>query len=743
MVKPFHCKIMKKIFVVLAILALGLTACNTDIEQPVETPVIEKGSAVYQVRIPASMGAETKAVAFDGTNAAVSTFAAGDKVYIYNETKGAMACDDQGNAIALTLTAGDITNDGKNCTLRGNLTFYKYENSTWNAVAVDGSDSYKLLYNLSDPDKYEPIYSCFWYIEQDGTAAGIADYAIATTTLTEDVGQLTPTSTVSFTNVQSMFRFQFINEASNPINVKHLVITSKNWAIAQGYYPFSPYYTCDFIPVTLTTPTTDYIYVALCINESIAAGDELSFTAVDADGKVYTGTKAAPASGFVNGKYYYNSSAIPLTHDASQDRIRPTIVWTNPSTPVEPDYGGIYNLSTADFDITLSGTSRNCFFDNTNSGTVRLNGIDATNYGQFLSSGDNLTVELLNGSANTIVSTNTNGTRCIGANTLKLCGNGTLTVTAKSAADCGIRGTTNYSTSNNDNATTTERDVTTQLAADGFIVTRSARTDNADGTYTWTYTVTPCTAVNIYTAVKDREGNYVAHHGDVISGWFYNNNKKIIIPDGATVILKDFDGASYDNFVVCQGNATVLLSGTNYLNSTSDYSALSCPSGKTLTIGGTGSLEAISSYAAGIGGGRYSGYQCGNIVITGGTITAYGGNGAGIGGGQTDAPCGNITINGGTIRAYGSRNCPGIGAGYNCSTCGSITINSGVQSITVQNDYYSADTYFIGGSKLATCGTVTIDGTTTFTFTTSTTQFKHFNSTLSADGNTWTLTKKP
>lgn len=37
---------------------------------------------------------------------------------------------------------------------------------------------------------------------------------------------------------------------------------------------------------------------------------------------------------------------------------------------------------------------------------------------------------------------------------------------------------------------TSERDVTSLLAAPGFTVTRSARTDNADGTHTWTYTVT-------------------------------------------------------------------------------------------------------------------------------------------------------------------------------------------------------------------------------------------------------------
>ena len=79
---------MKKIFFVIAILALGFTACNTDIEQPVETPVIEKGAAVYQVRIPASMGTDTKAVTFDNSTTpptAVSSFKTSDKINVYNQ----------------------------------------------------------------------------------------------------------------------------------------------------------------------------------------------------------------------------------------------------------------------------------------------------------------------------------------------------------------------------------------------------------------------------------------------------------------------------------------------------------------------------------------------------------------------------------------------------------------------------------------------------------------------------------
>ena len=407
-------------FITAAVTLGSLTACSSE-----DIMVVEKQTATqaptYTVCIPASMGedAETRAVTFNGTNKAVSTFAAGDKVYIYNETKGAMACDGEGNAIALTLTPSDISYDGKNCTLAGTLTFYKYENSTWNAVAVESSDSYKLLYNLNYPDTEYPINSYFGYCDQNGTAAGIADYAIATTTLTNDGGQLTPATTVSFSNIQSMFRFQFIDENSTPINVKHLIITSKKEAVAAIYFPIDVYYSCSSIPVTLTTPTTSYIYVALCIKESEADGDELTFKAIDADDKVYTGTKAAPSGGFINGKYYYNTSAITLAHDASQDRIRPTIVWTNPNASIEPNYKGEYSIYSENIDITLSGTSRNCRFHSEYSGTLRLNGLNATGNERFFTcSAPNLpfTVELQNGSENTIINPN----ECIQSKTLKL-----------------------------------------------------------------------------------------------------------------------------------------------------------------------------------------------------------------------------------------------------------------------------------------------------------------------------------
>ena len=462
-------------FITAAVTLSSFTACSN------EDMVVGLNATTYTVCIPASMdgGAETRAVTFDagGTEnpTAVSSFTISDQIYVYNETKGAMLTG------YLTPSAA-----GKTCTLTGSLT-----------GTIEANDNLVLLYNLSNYDSNNRNYCYFFYGEQNGTKEGVIDGAKATVTASVNNDNLT-TATAHFQNVQSMFRFKFVDENTNAINVKHLVITSKkNSAIVQKYSPYhsTTIYYCDVIPITLTTPTTNYIYVALCIKESVADGDELAFKAIDADGKVYTVTKAAPSGGFVNGKYYYNTSAIALTHDASQDITMPTIGWTNPSTSdVELDYNGQYKLSTPNFNITLSGTSSNCNFHNTSSGIVQFNGLNATNNGLFFYCGYDLTVGL-NGE-NTIVSTNE--AYCIYAKTLKLSGNGKLTVTAKNADYCGIYGLSNYKAENNNNpTTTTSLDVSDQLAANGHTVTRSARTDNDadnDGTpesYTWTYTVMP------------------------------------------------------------------------------------------------------------------------------------------------------------------------------------------------------------------------------------------------------------
>ena len=183
--------------------------------------------------------------------------------------------------------------------------------------------------------------------------------------------------------------------------------------------------------------------------------------------------------------------------------------------------------------------------------------------------------------------------------------------------------------------------------------------------------------------------NYEAKDGETLTGTLARN-VKISIANNATVTLKDVTINGTDDHndsyrwagITCVGSATINLEGTNTVKGFDDeYPGISVPSGKTLTIQGTGSLDASSNGSgAGIGGG-YD-IACGNIAINGGTITATGGDyAAGIGGGCYDI-CGNIRIEGGTVEATGGTSAAGIGGGYNNYTCGTITITSGVTKVT-------------------------------------------------------------
>jgi len=243
---------------------------------------------------------------------------------------------------------------------------------------------------------------------------------------------------------------------------------------------------------------------------------------------------------------------------------------------------------------------------------------------------------------------------------------------------------------------------------------------------------------------------YTAQNGETLTGTL-DSNVKISIADGATVILHNvnINGTNDSNYewagITCEGDATIILSGTNTVNGFyEDYPGIQAAD-KTLTINGTGSLTASSyGYGAGIGGrsgvacgnieiqggtitatsvthgagiGGGNNASCGNITISGGTVTATGGErGAGIGSGRrgnTIGSCGNILISGGTVTATGGDNAAGIGGGrgYNSgyqSSCGTITITTGVTKVTATMG--DGATNSIGAGKYGTCGTVTIGG---------------------------------
>ena len=682
----------RKLFISLVAAAAALTACTNDDnvsgrQQP--TPGAE--ARTYTVSIPATIGgaeAQTRAVTFGGTESAPTAtgrFDDSEKIYVCNETTGAMLLG--------YLQPTSISDDGKHCQLEGTLT-----------GTVTAGNTLTLAYNMNQFNASD-INSCYFnYDGQDGTEAGVIDGGLATgltaTVSFDSEGVLTTEETADFAMQQAIFRLKF-TDGTNPITVKKLRIESTtSGGIVVTHYPFkaeSDRYYGGQIDVNPTTPTSDYLYVALSINES-ATPSALKFTVTDNENIVYTLTKAAPSGGFKNGNYYYSTAATALTASV----IKPTITWTSVDAAVTPNSNNLYDVygpgRNTPSEITISGISTGYRFYMNGGATIHLNNLTATFDDQeFIFSDGNLNLDI--SGANNITCKNFSPTVIVNG-TLKLSGIGTLTVTANNNDYYGIF-TSNYDGFNN-----TDPSV---LAATGYTVLRSDATSNADGTYTWMYTVAPTAIIKNLAAVTE----LTAADGDMLTGKLggseASNTGNVKIAAGATVTLLDVDitAVKADNSnpmacIECLGDATIILSGSSKLKATygTFKPAILIPSGHKLTIKGSGSIEA-EGYGAGIGGGNDD--DCGNIEILSGDITARSFTlGAGIGSGDSHS-CGTITIKGGNVTAIGSALGSGIGSG-NGGSCGGISIEGG--NVTATGAYGAG----IGSGRNGSCGDISITG---------------------------------
>jgi hypothetical protein len=189
-------------------------------------------------------------------------------------------------------------------------------------------------------------------------------------------------------------------------------------------------------------------------------------------------------------------------------------------------------------------------------------------------------------------------------------------------------------------------------------------------------------------------------------------SRNVVVSSGSSANLAlfaaDIQPASGCAFNMSGAFVDMRLVRSNTLVSTSGFAGLQAPVGSVLTISGSATATLTTQggqYGAGIGGSSGAG---GNITISGGTVTAYGGgSSAGIGGGERGAG-GSITINGGTVEARGGQWTGGLPGGSGIGG----GVNGGAGVITISNgnvkSWGGGDGAGIGG----TGGTITISGGT-------------------------------
>ena len=464
----------------------GMTACSGSDDNITADEPAQDGKVYYRISIPATIGgdAQTRAVEFDGDGSTITTtFKTTDVIYAYNKTqKYFFQRTFKPDADAKSANLVDSYDETLN---------YLGSPSYWNV-----NDEIVLMYNLNEPNgsansyfRYDGEASDFM---QSGTAASASahDFAVATITVTGKTGTGTEgdpfvitTSTASFTNLGSMFRqrFTFADADDNAIatpTVTKLVITDANNKITNVYYPLKAAAEQDHITygIYLKSPdmSTDVYWAMRFAGE---AGN-ITFLAYTSDNQIYEGSKNAPAAGFANGKYYHSNT--PVTMKPSTSVIRPTATGNY-------TFDTDLNLYEVTGDATFSGNSTGVRFRIWNTGlTLTLDNTSfyykGTSGTPFLIycggtvtlnlQGDNAITSLGSGNSNAIIF-NQNNT------TLSITGNGTLTLTCRGKSNNTSPGFQLRSGGN---------DVV--QAADGHTLSHT-ETQNADGTWTFVYTVAP------------------------------------------------------------------------------------------------------------------------------------------------------------------------------------------------------------------------------------------------------------
>ena len=201
--------------------------------------------------------------------------------------------------------------------------------------------------------------------------------------------------------------------------------------------------------------------------------------------------------------------------------------------------------------------------------------------------------------------------------------------------------------------------------------------------------------------------------------------------DKVEVTLKDvnIDTSSRNNAAVSvtgSGNTTIKLDGDNHL---AGGNGIYSNSSGSLTISGDEN-DSLTAQGGDSRNGIYS--VSGDVTISGGTVTATGGNSTGsYGSGGDGIHSGSLTISGGTVTATGgdSTGSNGLGGRGICSDSGGITI-SGSSTVTANGGNGSSGRDGISSSS----GVTVSDGTVTATGGNSTGSYGSGGNGIRSDG---------
>ena len=178
----------------------------------------------------------------------------------------------------------------------------------------------------------------------------------------------------------------------------------------------------------------------------------------------------------------------------------------------------------------------------------------------------------------------------------------------------------------------------------------------------------------------------------------------------SNLILNTSSTVENPAYSTASGKSSMLrIEGIVKFTGCTNHPAVYVCEGSTLTIGGTGKVTATGgAKAPGIGGAP--GTSTGSLKIEGGTIEAYGGDfGAGIGSAK-DGGFGSITISGGIVKATGkggaSASGGGAGIGGGAGASGGVIQITGGEVTAIGGNRGSG----IGGGSSATGGDISISG---------------------------------